>query len=941
MTGRSSSPFDEQAVAELEAKLARKKEKQRLAQLDQERLEQSQSKLLVADSPSPRKKRAKLDSTSTSRGGAGYFDSTLLGPPPPLPLSIFKPEASISVTRKEKPESKFASHESAIRSSTLSSSLFVKTRRTDEDLLWRSTAKSFLAKLQTEQESSKLDQLRRQRTAQRSTGFSLPPSSAKTTTNVERKESELEGLMRARKETDMKVKAKIKDSSKKVGGKSSEDEVMRDVKPSVSAMSRPKSNHSVPEKGKEKETIVERRRRKESPEEEEGDSDDSLDITDGPSNNKRKRNKDGTVIEELEMGPIDFDPPRNDPNFERIEPNSGIKLRERIISHTQVQALLSDRYRLTPSQIYSLARIDTRRQVHIDVDADFVIIGVLAWKDEIRFLNSNPLSEPVKETPEQIKRRERFKEKQDPLMKEVLPTDAKPLEEEFTLRKNKKQKKQRYIRFELIDLSTESSAASGTGQLNVMLIEADSTDTGFDEEGNEIPIYKGQSGGAYEKYWKESPGAVVAIINPAFLPYSQGRPHTLKPISADSMVVLGRAKDLTFCDTIKKSDGKKCNSWVDARVGSKCQYHVHLAVSRTGMGRAETFGNTASLKQTASIDLSKLKNSLRSSHPGSSSSSSSRKKPLPLDGPSSSSVMVQGHTTYISGGSRSSAGIVSGTRTKTSDLSALTAGGIGLPVSRGSGGFIPGVRDGPVVSEEKKKKEREKMDRERGRKELKELGKRDKGESVGGEYLRVARERERERKKKEREREEKESEKNGGDKQKQKKRRKDEVTSDSSSDEGDGEDNGSKDRKKKKERRKVFSSEAVRMIGYNPTLRSGSGDAAKDQDDDETLQQRLALEGGVRQAIKLTAPPGSRVVSGVDIDPETVAKKGKKKQIQKLVSKPLQASTSTAVQAIVNDEESDDDLFIEGGPSERIKLPVPPLRSKSGTPQLTASQDLS
>lgn len=172
-------------------------------------------------------------------------------------------------------------------------------------------------------------------------------------------------------------------------------------------------------------------------------------------------------------------------------------------------------------------------------------------------------------------------------MKEALPDGAKPAEELFVQR-TKKQRKQRYIRFELVDLSTENAAASGTGTLNVMLVEADTVDTGFDEDGNEIPIYKGQSGGAYEKYWKESPGAVVAIINPHFLPATevtpfflipfsllrleltdsfemiQGRSHTLKPISADSMVVLGRAKDLTFCDAIRKKDGQKCGSWVDS-----------------------------------------------------------------------------------------------------------------------------------------------------------------------------------------------------------------------------------------------------------------------------------------------------------------------------------------------------------------------------------------
>lgn len=238
--------------------------------------------------------------------------------------------------------------------------------------------------------------------------------------------------------------------------------------------------------------------------------------------------------------------------------------------------------------------------------------------------------------------------------------------------------------------------------------------------------------------------------------------------------------------------------------------------------------STASLKQTTSLNISKLNKSLRSSHPAPSSSS---KKPLALP---ESSVMVQGHNTYIAGGSK---GFTSGgTRAKTSDLSALTAGGIGLPTSRGSGGFIAGVRDGPVVSEEKKKKEREKLDRERGRRELKELGRTDKGQSLGGEYLRLAREQEKERKKREREKEQKELEKKAGGKTKTKielAKQKAQESSDESNSEDDEDDE-----QQKKERRKVFSSEAVRMIGYNPTLRPG--DLRDEKEDDETLKQRVS-----------------------------------------------------------------------------------------------------
>jgi hypothetical protein len=164
-------------------------------------------------------------------------------------------------------------------------------------------------------------------------------------------------------------------------------------------------------------------------------------------------------------------------------------------------------------------------------------------------------------------------------------------------------------------------------------------------------------------------------------------------------------------------------------------------------------------------------------------------------------------------------------------LNALTAGGIGLPTSRGSGGFIPGVRDGPIVSEEKRKKEREKLDRERGRRELKELGKRDMGNSIGGEYLRLARLKDKEKRKRQREADEKTN------KNRDKKRKQDDNSSRSSGS-NDSESEGEAGTSQPRERRRIFSSQAVRMIGYNPTTRPG--DVRDEKDDDETLQQRVS-----------------------------------------------------------------------------------------------------
>ncbi|GAA6060804.1 hypothetical protein JCM10212_000577 [Sporobolomyces blumeae] len=919
---RSSSPFDPQALADLEAKAQRLRDKQRKHELQQQHLAASQPKVLVADSPSPRKKR---------QHAASFFDSTQRPPPPPI-AHLFKPETSVSLARREPQVSKFASHESAL-------------------------PRSFVDSLQAAKEATKQEEMRRQRVANRSVGFGFTAtssSSSSTTTGATSTNLVKSELMKPRGANDMRVKARSGTEAKKARikhglakGKGREDldddddvDVMRDIKPSVSAMTRPRnSTRLAPDE--EGEPRPARKPKSDDGRQPDDDDDDDLDIVDAPKNPKR-RNKDSTVIEDLEMGPIEFAPPAKDPDFNRIEPNSGIKLKERIVTHKHVQALLSDRYHLTPSQIYSLARIDTRRQVHIDVDADFVVIGVLAWKDEIRFLNSNPLAPERKESDERKKRQARYASAaRDPLNPDV-PEGAEPSTELFRAA-TKKQKRQRYIRFELVDLSTKQAAASGTGTLNVMLVEADTVDTGHDDEGNEVPIYRGQSGGAYEKYWKESPGAVVAIINPAFLPYTDGKSHTLKPISADSMVVLGRAEHLAFCDAIRKKDGRTCNAWVDARQGTKCSFHVHLAVQRAGVGRAETFSNTASFKQTASIDMSELNKSLSGS---SNSLTTIGKKNLTKPGPkpralghdpSTTNVMLAGHATYVSGGSRLS-GASGGTRATAQALDALSGGGgggLGLPVSRGSGGFIAGVREGPVVSEEKKKRERERLDRERGRRELRELGKSDGGKSLGGEYLRLARELDKEKKKREREREERERDKAERGKAKKKRkiegdaneeRRKDkgkgkDATDSSDEDLGDGEQRRRERSAAEMERRKVFSSEAVRLIGYNPTLRPG--DHKNDKEDDETLRQRLALEGGVRSAIKLSAPPRFRVVSGVDIDPATVASK-RSKGGNKPSSAPRSISPikqdSTAARANDDGGDDDDELLIEGGPIERPRI---------------------
>ncbi|GAA5942262.1 hypothetical protein JCM1841_003104 [Sporobolomyces salmonicolor] len=854
-------PEEDEAIRQAEAYLAALKEQKREKELAEEARRNCGPQVLVAASPSPRKKRSREDTDPlpTRIGQPKFFDSTQCGPPAPL---LFKPEGTIEMTsRPVKKESKFASHESAIPAGT------------------------FIDRWQNAKSKSREAEALKARTSTRSTGFGIDQAAKAKSTLME---------PRAAHKGDMKVKAKVKDEPKDRKGKGREvDEPMasssrstRSSIPAVPAMTRPQANPFVPSLKEEKPSPP----TLDTANEPQQDEDDDLDIVDGPKKAKT-RNKDGTVIEELEMGPINFKPPKDDPGFERFEPNSGIHLRERLIPHVEVQSLLSDRYHLTPSQIYSLARVDNRKQVHIDVDADFVVIGVLAWKDELRFLHSNPLAEPKKDPPSSSSSKWPGKA---PRKGKDDDDDQNGDKDDLFRAPTKKQRRQRYVRFELIDLSTPQASSSGSGALSVMLVEADSVDKGIDEDGNEVPIYRGQSGGAYERFWKESPGAVVAIVNPSFLPYTQGKSHTLKPISADSMVVLGRAEHLTFCDALRKKDGKPCNNWVDARKSTKCDFHVHLAVSRAGVGRAETFGNTASLKNTAHINLKSLQKSFKSK-PASSGAAAHDHQ--------SGAKMVEGHATYVTSGSKhfSSAPGAPGT----SSLSRTAAYSLGLPTSRGSGGFISGLREGPVVSEEKKKREREAEDRKKTKRELRELAGVDGGRSVGGEYLRVAQERERERRERERE---KEKQRDG---EGEKKRRKKKTEEEEEDDDDDDDDDGTAD-EDRKERRKVFSSEAVRLIGFNPALRPGE---IKKEEDEETVKHRLNLEGGgLQRSVKLTAPPGPKVRSGVTVDPATVAAAVKKKKRKRPV-----AQEETEVNDVAADD--DDDLVVEGGPtSERPKV---------------------
>ena len=102
---------------------------------------------------------------------------------------------------------------------------------------------------------------------------------------------------------------------------------------------------------------------------------------------------------------------------------------------------------------------------------------------------------------------------------------------------------------------------------------------------------------AYTRFWKLTPGTVIALLNPDIMPPPPGRADTgrfsLKLSSSDDTVIeIGTSRDLGWCKSVRK-DGKQCGSWIDKRHTEFCEFHVDVVVERTRRGRMEVQGMSA------------------------------------------------------------------------------------------------------------------------------------------------------------------------------------------------------------------------------------------------------------------------------------------------------------------------------------------------------------
>jgi len=304
---------------------------------------------------------------------------------------------------------------------------------------------------------------------------------------------------------------------------------------------------------------------------------------------------------------------------------------KRILPHENLQDHLSDRFYLPHDILYSIVRPSKGGlEYEVPVEGDWIVIGVLAEKSEIKYtgsgngLGNNGQNGALRqmemrkrmEEERRLKAKEAAKERaraqfrnnnnsengnnskpfDDSVFEEMAKSDDELKEAfngsdgEIDLETGKKKKKKddkvkekqeeekrespqrrKYITFKLIDLGKKNASSSGTSTLSLKLFESDpnlrrkikslnnseeeeteiiynkktgkktlvtrtkrekklsrkknknvdedSTEDGEDDNGDRFDRkeYKGGSGGAFEKFWKELNGTVVAILNPRIM----------------------------------------------------------------------------------------------------------------------------------------------------------------------------------------------------------------------------------------------------------------------------------------------------------------------------------------------------------------------------------------------------------------------------------------
>lgn len=231
---------------------------------------------------------------------------------------------------------------------------------------------------------------------------------------------------------------------------------------------------------------------------------------------KRRDEEALTIIENLEPGPKKL----RAGEWKTAEPNSGIRLKSRILSHEQVQANLEARYFLTPSVLYSIIRLARNRQHYdVPVDGDWVTIAVVCGVKNSTTKGKESRNEEDDDDDD---------DDEDSKEKKKKPSESGPRGKVFyngTQVSNKPMENhgraKSFASIKLCALPPRQDGklvgAGGDALLNMLLFSADGETK--DHQTSAIK-YRGGSGGAYEKHWKLTVGTVIGIISPKVLkPY--------------------------------------------------------------------------------------------------------------------------------------------------------------------------------------------------------------------------------------------------------------------------------------------------------------------------------------------------------------------------------------------------------------------------------------
>ncbi|KAL9577106.1 MAG: hypothetical protein Q9212_006583, partial [Teloschistes hypoglaucus] len=102
---------------------------------------------------------------------------------------------------------------------------------------------------------------------------------------------------------------------------------------------------------------------------------------------------------------------------------------------------------------------------------------------------------------------------------------------------------------------------------------------------------------AYTRWWKLTPGTLIAILNPSIMPPPPHNPHNNRfsltlHSNDDTILEIGTARDLAWCSSLRR-DGKGCGAWIDKRHTTVCEFHVDQALDKTRRARMEVNGMSA------------------------------------------------------------------------------------------------------------------------------------------------------------------------------------------------------------------------------------------------------------------------------------------------------------------------------------------------------------